>query len=280
MKHLLCLALILSCAVHTVAAEHSCCAPATATVRFASFAKQKRFVAKHEAPLPFTLSEPKGTMIRFATDDGKAASGYEVRAAQKTNKYVFVLHEWWGLNDYIKQEAERIQQELGNVTVIALDLYDGNVASTREDAAKYMQGAKTERLQAIIRGAKSYAGKDARVCTVGWCFGGGWSLQTTLLLGSNAAGCVMYYGMPENDAQKIASLSAPVLGIFAKQDKWITPQVVETFEKAMKKAGKAITVKSYDADHAFANPSNPHYAKEFAEEAHKHAIEFLRTQLQ
>lgn len=107
------------------------------------------------------------------------------------------IQEWWGLNDYIKSESEILSRELDNVNILAIDLYDGRVAATPDSAMKLMQLAKTDRLENIIKGALAYAGTDAKIYTIGWCFGGMWSLQTTLLAGKQAAGCVMYYGRPK-----------------------------------------------------------------------------------
>ncbi|MBE0557169.1 MAG: dienelactone hydrolase family protein, partial [Proteobacteria bacterium] len=129
----------------------------------------------------------------------------------------------------------------------------------------------------IISGAIGYAGKDARIGTIGWCFGGGWSLQAALMAREQAKACVVYYGMPESNPDKLVDLSAPVLGIFADKDAWITPEVVKNFSEAMKKAGKELTLKTYDADHAFANPSNPQYDKTSTEDAYSHAVAFFES---
>ena len=114
---------------------------------------------------------------------------------------------------------------------------------------------------------------------MGWCFGGGWSLQAALLGGKQTVGCVMYYGMPEKDVAKLKTLNSDVLGLFADQDKWINPEVVKQFEKDMAAAGKKVTVKEYPADHAFANPSNPKYNKELATDAHQKALAYLKARL-
>ena len=136
------------------------------------------------------------------------------------------------------------------------------VAATADMAGKYMGEVKEERAKAIIAGAEVYAGNNAKFATIGWCFGGGWSLQAALLGGKQAVACVMYYGMPEKDPAKLSALNADVLGLFATKDAWITPQVVKDFEVNMNKAGKKITVKNFDADHAFANPSNPNSSQQ------------------
>jgi carboxymethylenebutenolidase len=256
----------------------SCCSKSS-TVAFAMLSNDESFKASHLSPLPFHFNPAKGRMVSIKTRDGNKSSAFEVKAENPTSNYVIMVHEWWGLNDYIKQEAEKLQGELGNVNVIALDLYEGKVATNAEEASKYMGETKEERIRAIIGGAIDYAGKDARIQTIGWCFGGGWSLQASIMAGKQGTGCVMYYGMPEKDVNKLKTLNAPVLGIFASKDGWITPAVSDQFEQEMKLLNKSITIKSYDADHAFANPSNPKYDKTSAEDAHKMAVEFLKSHL-
>jgi carboxymethylenebutenolidase len=92
---------------------------------------------------------------------------------------------------------------------------------------------------------------------VGWCFGGGQSLQAALTLGKNAVACVMYYGPPEENVDRLKKLNCDVLNIWATKDSWINVNVIDKFDSNMKAAGKKITHKSYEAEHAFANPSNP-----------------------
>jgi carboxymethylenebutenolidase len=257
----------------------TCCSKPTASTNatevFAMLATNEDFSGGHDAPLPYTY-EGQGDMIEFKTTDGQTAKAFEIKSNVRSDKYLFVIHEWWGLNDYIKKEAATYANELKGVNIIALDLYDGQVATTADEAGKLMQGVKTERAEAIIKGALLHAGPNAKVSSIGWCFGGGWSLQTALLAGPKAVGCVMYYGMPEKDVAKLKTLNTDVLGIFATQDKWINPEVVGQFQKDMAAAKKKVTIKNYDADHAFANPSNPKYSKEFASQAHNVALEYLR----
>jgi len=259
----------------------SCCAKpagnlsASATEAFAKLATDKDFSGGHDAPLPYEF-KGAGNMIEFKTADGSTAKGFEIKSAKPSNKYLFVIHEWWGLNDYIKKEAATFAAEMPGVNVIAVDLYDGKLATTPEEAGKYMGEVKTERAVAILKGAQAYAGPKAQFASIGWCFGGGWSLQEALLGGKQTVGCVMYYGMPEKDVAKLKTLNTDVLGIFATQDKWINPEVVGQFKKDMAAAGKKVTVESYDADHAFANPSNPKFKKDDAAKAHGQALAYLR----
>ena len=259
----------------------SCCArPAgpSATEAFAMLASNQEFVGGHDAPLPYTYAG-EGEMVEFKTPDGKTGKGFEIKSAKPSNKYLLVYQEWWGLNDYIKKEAARFAQEMPGVNVLAVDLYDGQVATTPEEAGKLMQSIKTDRAQAIVKGAQLYAGPKAQLASVGWCFGGGWSLQSALLGGKQTVGCVMYYGMPEKDVAKLKTLNSDVLGLFAEQDKSISPEVVAQFEKNMAAAGKKVTVKEYPAVHAFANPSNPKYDQALAEDAHQRALAYLKARL-
>lgn len=263
-------------------APAACCARPAATQVFASLGTDPAFTAApgHAAPAPYHYTGV-GEDITFPVTVGRVpGKGFLIRSAQKNStRWLIVVHEWWGLNDYIKREAARFAEELPGVNVLAVDLYDGQLATDAKKASMLMQQVKPARAAAIIKGATAYAGPKARVASVGWCFGGGWSMQAALLNGKQAAGCVLYYGMPETDPANLQPLQTEVLAFFAGQDTWITPQIVQEFQQAMTKSGKKLTVKTYDADHAFANPSNPHYNKRFADEAHATAVTFLKRTL-
>jgi len=255
----------------------ACCTP-TATDRFAALADDKAFIMSHDAPLPFIYHSDNGTDITFKAADGTDAHGWMVKASKPTDYYIFVVHEYWGLNDYIKQQSEKLSNEF-NVNVIALDLYDNKVATTPDEAGKLMQSVKPERAMNIIKGAFAYAGNKAKVFTIGWCFGGGWSLQSAIAGGSNVVGCVMYYGMPEKDINKLKELHCDVIGFFGNKDQWINPQVVDEFKTNMKEAGKKLTAYEYDADHGFANPSSAHNNKEAAADAYDKTIAFIKERM-
>lgn len=273
MKRLLFM-LILFCGCLSAQTPSCCVMPATEQSNL--LAMNPEFVASHLAPLPFKLEKPKGEMVLFKTPDGKNGRAYMIKSDKPTDKVMFVFHEWWGLNDYIKQHAEKLQSELGDVDVYALDLYDSEVASTPEEAQKLMTGLKDERARAIIKGALAMVGSKKKIISIGWCMGGMWSLQSALLEGREAAGCIMYYGMPENDVKKLKQLNCDVIGFFGTQDKFINPDVVKKFQENMEAAGKKLEVHNYDAVHAFANPSNPKYDKTCAEDAHAKALIYLK----
>jgi len=252
----------------------------SATEKFAVFASNKDFNAAHPVPLPYIhVSQEGGKMITFKTPDGQQANAYFVEAKTKTNNWIFVFQEWWGLNDYIKRQSDQLYRDLGNVNVIALDLYDGKVTTDHQEASTYMQQFKQERGDAIVKGALDFAGKNSKVGTIGWCFGGGQSLQAAITLGPKAVACVMYYGMPVEDVGKLKTLNTDVLGIFAAKETYISPKIVQKFEANMKLAGKKLTVKSYDAEHAFANPSNSIFDKAATADAYKHVLGYFKERL-
>lgn len=244
----------------------------------AQFADDKAFQDAHDTP--DAIDTPTdGEMMTFPTPDGQTGSAYTITPEDPNGSFLFVIHEWWGLNDHIKREAARLAQGLPGVTVLALDMYDGKVATSQEQAGEFMQAVKEDRAQSIIKGALAYAGEEAKIGTIGWCFGGGWSLRASIMAGDQGKACVIYYGMPVQEANKLAPIEADILGIFAKQDGWITPEVVNKFESLAKATGESIEIHQYDAVHAFANPSNPKYDKQAADEANALAMNFLQERL-
>ena len=240
-------------------------------------ASQPAFAALHPAPLAVNADQLLGKMVVFTAADGKEANAYYIPAKRKTNKWLIVVQEWWGLNDNIKMESDKYYTDLGDVNVMAVDMYDGKVAATPDSAMKLMRGADMARMTAIIQGAIKHAGSKAAIYSVGWCFGGMWSLQTAILAGPQAKGTVMYYGRPETDMAKIKSIQCDIIGFFGNQDQAPSPAMVNEFEKNMKEAGKNLSVNRYEAGHGFANPSNPSYNAAAKADAYTKAIAFLKA---
>jgi carboxymethylenebutenolidase len=254
-----------------------CCAKPQAVEQFAAFSTKAGFSAIHDEPLVYEGEALKGEMKKIATASGNDAFYYFYKK-NDAKKYLLVFQEWWGLNDHIKHESDKYADSL-NLNVIAIDLYDGKVAKTREEAGQYMQANKKERSQEIINTIIQSLEQDAKVATIGWCFGGGWSMQASLLANKQSKACIIYYGMPETDLEKIKTLNADVLMVWPNQDQWINKEVVETFKINMKTAKKQLNVKEYNANHAFANPSNPKYNKEMGDDAFKASVKFIKEKL-
>jgi carboxymethylenebutenolidase len=240
-----------------------------------AFLDDPKFVALHPAPVPVDFQD-LGEMVSFPTADGKDASGYLIKAKQPSNKWLFVYQEWWGLNDNIKDESVRFYLDLkGKVNVIALDMYDGKVTSNPQEAGGFMRGVDEKRLENIVLAAKTFAGQDAEIANVGWCFGGAWSLKSALLLGDQNVGSIIYYGMPVREVAQLKTLNSDVLGLFATEE-YISKAVIEEFATAMDEAGKDLNYKIFDAVHGFANPSNARHDKEATKEAYGMALSYLQ----
>ena len=271
MRKILLSALLLVNIGSTIA--QNCCVPKGS---MKALAMNVDFMAAHESPLPFIYTSDIGHMIQFATESGKKGNAYYIPAHKPTNRVLIVFHEWWGLNDYIKKEAGKIQKSLGDVDVYAIDLYDGNVATDADAAGKLMSKLDNKRGHAIIKGLLKQIGPNKRIATLGWCMGGSWSFTGTMLAGSSAVGCVMYYGFPDEDENHIRALKSDVLYIRGTLDKFISEESVRKFGKRVKATGHQFTLYKYEAEHAFANPSNPKYDAMHADEAYLHSIKFLR----
>ena len=235
------------------------------------------FASLHITPKMVEPSDLVGTMISFDAADGNKANAYFIPAKKKSNKWLIVIQEWWGLNNQIKMEADQYFKDLGDMNVIAVDMYDGKVAATPDSAMKLMRGADMNRMTSIVQGAIKHAGAKASIYSVGWCFGGMWSLQTAILAGPQAKGSVMYYGRPETNMEKLKSIQCDIIGFFGNKDQSPSPAMVNAFEQNMKDAGKNLSVNRYDAGHGFANPSNPSFNAAAKEDAYAKSIAFLKA---
>lgn len=194
-----------------------------------------------------------------------------------------VIHEWWGLNDWVKEQASKLADQ-GYVT-LAVDLYRGQVATTAEEAHELMRGVPSDRAQRDLQAAFEYLASDSsvrknKIGSIGWCMGGGYSLDLALAEPRSAA-TVINYGHLASDASTLQKIQAPVLGIFGAQDRGIPVDSVRKFEKDLKSQGKSVEVVIYDdAGHAFENPNNKDgYRAADAQDAWNKTIAFLARNL-
>jgi carboxymethylenebutenolidase len=251
------------------------CHPMINNDGMAAFANNPSFIALHLSPVKINY-KAQGEEISFPAADGKDAKGYFIKAKEKSDKWLFVYQEWWGLNDYIRKQSDIFYNDLGGkVNVLALDMYDGKVTADPKEAGQLVQSVVEGRLENIVKAGMNYAGKEAKIASIGWCFGGGWSLKSAILTGKQNAGSVMYYGMPVKDVEKLKTLNSDVLGLFATE-KYISKEIIEEFAANMKTAGKELNYKIFDAVHGFANPSNPKYDEDKAREAYSMALTYLK----
>lgn len=197
---------------------------------------------------------------------------------------IVVIHEWWGLNDWVKEQASKIS-DLGYVT-LAIDLYRGKVATTPEEAHEIMRGVPEDRAQRDLHAAIEFLSaqpnvKRDRLGAIGWCMGGGYSLDVALQEPTLKAD-VINYGHLATDPESIAKIHASVLGIFGAQDRGISVEDVKKFEQTLKQQGKKVEIVIYpDAGHAFENPNNKDgYRAADAADAWQHTVKFFAATLQ
>ena len=196
---------------------------------------------------------------------------------------IIMIHEWWGLNDNIRAMADRLAGE--GYIVLAIDLFGGQTADNVQDARKLMLGVVNDARSARsnIRQAYDFLTLTAgapEVGSLGWCFGGGWSLNAAMLLGEDLDAAVIYYGDVTDEMEKLGSIEAPILGLFGEADRGIPAGSVRSFEATLERLGKDHEIHIYPgARHAFANPTGRNYNPEFAEDAWQRTLEFLGQEL-
>lgn len=239
---------------------------------------------------PIIAVEPEqpveGESVVYTRLDGQPVTGYLARPTNASENLpgLIVIHEWWGLNDNIKMMARRLAGE-GYVT-LAVDLYEGEVASEPDQALKLLQNSqnKIRRLKQNIRQAYRYLEKEQnveKIGSIGWCFGGTWSLNTALLFPKQLDAAVIYYGGGlETNPDRLKALQMPILGIFGELDNNPSVDTVRAFEAALQQLDKSVEIHIYeDANHAFANPSGTRYNAEAAEQAWQETTDFLAQHL-
>jgi carboxymethylenebutenolidase len=196
---------------------------------------------------------------------------------------IVAVHEWWGLNDWVKDQANKLADQ--GYVVLAVDLYRGKVAQNPDMAHQLMRGVAPDRanrdLQAAVAFLKSQKNVKAdRIGSIGWCMGGGYSLDVALLEPTLAA-TVINYGYLVTDPAQLKKIHASILGNFGAQDQGITPDEVHKFEQQLKSLGKSVDIKIYpDAGHAFENPNNKDgYRAADAADAWQRTVAFFAAHL-
>jgi carboxymethylenebutenolidase len=194
-----------------------------------------------------------------------------------------VIHEYWGLNDWVKEQASKLSDQ--GYVALAVDLYRGKVATTPDEAHELMRGVPEDRaardLHAAVEFLKSQSNvKKDRIGSIGWCMGGGYSLGMALQEPTLTA-AVIHYGHLATDPESLKRINAAILGIFGGQDRGIPVVDVKKFEQTLKQLGKKVEIVIYpDAGHAFENPNNKTgYRPDDAADAWKRTVKFLADTL-
>ncbi len=196
---------------------------------------------------------------------------------------VVVIQEWWGVNDWVKEQAQHFANE--GYVALAVDLYRGKVATDQEMAHELMRGLPQDRgvrdLTSAVNWLEHQPEVDPqRIGAIGWCMGGGFAAQLAIA-DPGLKAVVINYGSLPTDKAALGQINAKVLGNFGGLDRGITPDDVHAFADAMQSLGKNVNVKIYpDAGHAFENPNNTAgYKPEDAADAQKRSHDFLAEQL-
>ncbi|MGF1589638.1 MAG: dienelactone hydrolase family protein [Pleurocapsa sp.] len=247
----------------------------------------------HDYPSPSAIAqaEPKVAVatesVEYVTIDGQAINGYYAYPEAATDPLpgILAIHEWWGLNENIEAMARRLAGE--GYQVLAVDLYNGQVADTPEQASQLVKQVADNPFGAEANITKAYnylvAEKQApQVASIGWCFGGSWSLETALLFPQELDAAVIYYGGDVGKAtrEELSTLEMPILGIFGAEDSSIPLETVKELQTNLEELGKEAEIIVYEnAGHAFANPSGQNYVPEAAEAAWEKTTEFLNEYL-
>jgi carboxymethylenebutenolidase len=245
----------------------------------------------HDAPTPTPAAEVAPTRELLEQDlaygEGARSNfvGFLAMPADAAEPLpgVIVIHEWWGLNDNIKAMTRRLAAE--GYVALAVDLYGGQTAETPERAQALMTEVLDEpdTTRRNLSQAYDYLDKYAfapRIASIGWCLGGGWSLQTALLFPDTLDAMVMYYGQVDTNRERLAVLEVPVLGFFGGEDASIPVRDVQTFRTNLAQLGKNAQVLIVPGvGHAFANPSGGTYNERAANEAWTTTLEFLERNL-
>ncbi len=225
----------------------------------------------------------KGMMVSFKSTPGKASAYLAVPDGKGKHPGLIVVQEWWGIDDWIKEQTDRYAKE--GYVAIAPDLYRGKSTTDPAVAHELSRGLPEDRAMADLKAAFRYLAdrKDVdprRIGVIGWCMGGGYALDLALAEPRIAA-TVINYGHLMTDPATIAKIHAPILGNFGADDRGIPPADVRAFEAALNKEGKPNDIKIYEgAGHGFMNPNNKAgYVKTAADDAQTRIDAFLSKTL-
>jgi carboxymethylenebutenolidase len=233
--------------------------------------------------LSLTAFAADGKSVTYKSGDESVTGMLYTPAGKGPFPALIVIPEWWGLNDWVKEQASKFADQ--GYVALAVDLYRGKVADTPDMAHELARGLPEDRAKRDLRAAFDYLAaqpniqKD-RIGSVGWCMGGGYSLDVALLEPTLAA-TVINYGHLATDTAELKKINAPILGSFGGQDRGIPPDDVKKFQQALTQLGKKVEIKIYpDAGHAFQNPNNKQgYRADDTADAWKRTLDFLAATL-
>lgn len=192
---------------------------------------------------------------------------------------ILLLHDYWGLNDSMRQWVQRYAAK--GYRVLAIDVFDGRKTGKQWLAQEIMGAIDPETVRYdILAGLKYLKAPGRKLATMGWGYGGWQSFQAALIAPNEVAATVIWYGPLDESIEGVRRLRAPVLGIYAKDDSIVPPPKVASYERLMKRALIRFSASHYAGQHGFADPQYPSYNPDLAEEAWKEVDQFLATHLE
>ena len=193
---------------------------------------------------------------------------------------VIMIHEWWGLNENMKETAKKLASQ--GYVVLAVDLFHGSVATDAQKAMEMVSSFDEQQAIANMNSAVNYlqtSNTIGKIGSIGWCFGGGQSLNLALN-NKNIDATVIYYGKLVTEKETLSKIKSPILGIFGELDQGIPVEKVNEFENALTDLEIPNTIHIYPGvDHAFANPTGARYAPAETEDAWNKTLEFFKNNL-
>ena len=220
----------------------------------------------------------KAETLSFETAGGPTTA-YAALPDTETDKAVVVIQEWWGLNDHIKDIANRYAAE--GFTAIAPDLYRGRIAKDSGEASQMMHDLSIEDGMGTIGNAIDAARLALDIShfgITGYCMGGTFALRAACELEGLSAAAPFYGDIPEDDV--LQRLRVPTIFIAGTRDGWITPEKVAGLEDAVARFELPVQSVKYDADHAFFNDTRPEvYDETAARDAWALVVGFFKDKL-
>jgi carboxymethylenebutenolidase len=222
-----------------------------------------------------------GEMVEIPYN-GSSTSGYLALPASGHGPGVIVLQEWWGLVPHIKDVADRFAA--AGYVALAPDLYHGESATAPDEAGKLMMSLNIDKAEKELAASIDFllnhsAVTPKKIGTVGFCMGGQLSLYAASK-NDKVNACVVFYGIHPNFEPDLPSLKAPVLGLYAELDAFVTVDTVKKLEQSLKDLGKVADIHIYSGvDHAFFNDTRPVYNKEAAQDAWQRVMDLYEKTL-
>jgi carboxymethylenebutenolidase len=217
--------------------------------------------------------------------NGDTANGYLARP-QGSGPFrgVVVIQEWWGLDDHIKDLAERFARE--GFVALAPDLYHGHLATEPDDARKLVMAMNMEIAVREIRGAMAYLTdrpevEPKAIAVIGFCMGGRLALATAAT-GDERIGAVaaFYGGGVQPTPEFVRGINAPVLAVYGEEDRGIPPEQYNALAAEMDRQEKTFDMVVYPgAGHAFVNDTRPSYNANATADAWTRAVQWFTTHI-